>query len=254
MSIKRKIYLALIGIFAVVFVASVAMLGLTMVRYEEADAVYDDLRDRFVSAANPATPPVAEETAPAEPVIPPIQIDFDLLCRENADVVGWLYCEGTVINYPVVQRPGDNTYYLHRGLNGRYLVSGTIFVDGRCGGIAAGWNHIIYGHNMDNGTIFGSLVKYKDQSYYEEHPVLWYLTPEGNWRIDLFAGLVTDVKSDVYTPAVSSDSLTKFRESSTFVSPVPVSASDAVITLSTCSYEFNNARYVVMGKLTPATQ
>lgn len=241
---KRKIYLIIGCIFLAVFVVSASMLFITLNRYNKANAVYNDLQNRLVE---PAKEDTQKETAP-------ISVDFGALLKENADVKGWLYCEGTPINYPVVQAK-DNDYYLHKDLAGNYIINGTLFVDCRCPIPEAGQNYIIYGHNMNNGTMFGTLTKYKDQGYYDEHPILYYLTPEKNYKIELFAGMVTAAGSEVYTPQFKT--LEDFSEyingriaASTFSSNVEVTKEDKVITLSTCSYEFNNARYAIFGKLT----
>lgn len=269
---KRKIYLILGCIFAATFVVSTAMVCLTLYRYRQADVLYGDMQYRYVTTVSQGEKPPSESAAPSEPaqspgdspqqdpiepVIAPIRVDFDALLQENSDVVGWLYCEDTPINYPIA-RSGDNDYYLHRDLSGSYLYSGTLFVDYRCAAVGVAQNHIIYGHNMKNDTMFGTLSEYKEQSYYDAHPVLWYLTPDGGYRIDLFAGMVTASDSEVYTPSFSGEEtfsafLQNILESSTFVSDIPVSEEDAIVTLSTCSYEFGNARYVVFGKLTALT-
>lgn len=266
---KRKILLVLACIFGATFVVSASMIGLTLHRYRQAEVLYSDLQDRYVSPVSqeaeqpsgsaessvPAqTPDDTSQQEPVETVIAPIRVDFDALLQENSDVVGWLYCEDTTINYPVVQSR-DNDYYLHRDLNGSYLSSGTLFVDYRCAAVGIAQNHIVYGHNMKNSTMFGTLGKYKEQAYYDAHPVLWYLTPDGGYRIDLFAGMVTAADSEVYTPSFAGAEpfgafLQDIQAKSTFVSDVPVTGADAIVTLSTCSYEFGNARYVVFGRLT----
>ncbi len=115
---------------------------------------------------------------------------FEKLTAEYPDTVGWLYCEGTPINYPVVQSK-DNLRYLRRLPDGRYNAAGSLFADYRCKEVAASGNYIIYGHNMKNGSMFGTLVRYKSQNYYDEHPTLYYLTPERTFRIELIAGFVT---------------------------------------------------------------
>lgn len=254
---KRKIYLALSIVFVLVFVGSVAGIGITLYRYRQADEVYSDLQYRYVVPIPQETEQTSDDTVMPEQneiAVTPISVNFDALTQENGDIVGWLYCEDTPINYPVVQSH-DNDYYLHRDLNGKYLVSGTLFTDYRCSTVGTDQNHIIYGHNMKNNTMFGTLVKYKDQDYYNEHPILYYLTPEKNYAIELFAGMVTTADSEVYTPEF--DGAEKFKTflqnikaKSTFVSDVSVNEADHIVTLSTCSYEFGNARYVIFGKLT----
>lgn len=89
--------------------------------------------------------------------------------------------------------------------------------------------------------------------YYDEHPVLYYLTPDDDYKIELYAGLVVKRDSVIYSPnprkSEFAEFLTYAKEHSTFQSDVEITEDDTLITLSTCSYEYNNARYIVMGKL-----
>ena len=212
--------------------------------YKTADKANTELQERFVQEVDPPTEPIAAE----ETVQMPISIDFDALKQENSDIVGWIYCPDTPINYPVVKGK-DNNQYLRADLNGKYLVSGTIFTDYRNGAVGEDPNYIVYGHNMKNSTMFGTLVKYKEQSYYDAHPILYFLTPESNYIIELCAGAIVKRDSDIYQTAPQESTITDIIAKSTFNSEVEIVAEDSIITLSTCSYEFNNARYVVIGKL-----
>ena len=178
----------------------------------------------------------------------PIRIDFEALQTENNDIVGWIYCPDTPINYPVVKGK-DNNQYLRADLKGKYLVTGTIFVDYRNGNIGADSNYILYGHNMKNSTMFGTLVKYKEQAYYNAHPIMYYLTPNGNYLIELFAGTVVKDDSDIYQLTPQQATVEDLKAKSTFVSAFTTDITDSIITLSTCSYDFNNARYVLLGRL-----
>lgn len=242
------IIVLLVGIMAF----SAVMIIKTMWEYSKADDIYESLQNEFVETKqeNTDTDDTESNTEPIETA--PISVDFALLQEQNSDIVGWLYCPDTPINYPVVQGK-DNSQYLRADLNGKYLVSGTIFADYRNGAFGEDANYIAYGHNMKNGTMFGSLVKYKEQSYYDEHPVLYYLTPDDDYKIELYAGLVVKRDSVIYSPnprkSEFAEFLTYAKEHSTFQSDVEITEDDTLITLSTCSYEYNNARYIVMGKL-----
>ena len=205
---------------------------------------------------DPSTGPADPEAAALSDAIP-ILVDFALLQEENKDIVAWIYCEDTVINYPIVQGE-DNQYYVRRLTDGSYNTAGTLFLDFRNSGDLSDCNSIIYGHNMTNDTMFGTLVEYKDQAYYEAHPTLWILTPERAYRIDLLAGLVTS-SDDLSTYCFYGDTselhagLEKSMAESTFDAGVTdVSAIHQIVTLSTCTYEHPTARYVVIGSMTAA--
>ena len=247
---KRKMYLAICIILAIIFIVSSTEVGITLYGYYKADKSYGDLQNRYVISRE-----TEQATEEEEKEIAPISVDFKKLLSENADIIGWLYCENTPINYPVVQA-ADNDYYLRRDLHGEYLRTGTLFADFRCSEIGTGQNHIIYGHNMKNSSMFGTLVNYKDQKYYDAHPVLYYLTPETDYKIELFSGFTADADSDIYRTEIGDTDayeafLQELSAKSTFKAGISLSGEDHLVMLSTCSYEFNNARYVVFGKLTP---
>lgn len=221
---------------------------------EPTEAVQEKLPESTPDPDSEASEPAE---MPAEPSLAdtiPLSVDFDILQSENPDIVAWIYCADTPINYPVVQGE-DNQYYLRRLSDGSYNASGSIFMDFRNAADLSDLNSLIYGHNMTNDTMFGSLVEYKDQDYYDEHPELWILTKECAYRIDAIAGVVTRSDSDIYrifeTPEELNEHLQSVVKNSTFVSNYDLESVERIVTLSTCSYEYNTARYVVIGNMIP---
>ena len=108
---------------------------------------------------------------------------------------------------------------------------------------------------MKNGSMFKSIVGYRKQEYYDAHPVIYFLTPEHDYKIELFAGYTTPADSDTYTFMFSDrDSFMSYISEcvsqSDFSSEVEVTENDRIMTLSTCTYEYSDARYVVQGRLT----
>lgn len=182
----------------------------------------------------------------------PIEIDFNVLKNKNKDIVAWIYSEGTPINYPIAQAK-DNDYYLRRLLDGTYNQSGTIFMDYKNNSNFEDYNTIIYGHNMKNDTMFGTLTNYKKQEYFNKHQSMYLFTENKNFKIEVFAGYITSSESDIYNFPKSIDANEKLiktaLEKSTFKSDVNVNSDDKIITLSTCSYDYENARYVLFGVL-----
>lgn len=182
-------------------------------------------------------------------------VDFDALLAINPDVVAWIYIEGTNINYPVVQGQ-DNSYYLNRLLDGTYNGAGTIFLDYRNKSDLSDRNSVLYGHHMQNGTMLHQITKYKEQSFYDEHPVCLVMTPNGNYKLEFFAGYVIDMNSQAWKMEFASDEeytqwLDDAISRSTFTSTVQPTAQDRVVTFSTCTYEYNDARFVLVGVLKP---
>ena len=179
----------------------------------------------------------------------PINVDFSLLKEKNQDIVGWIYFKDTPINYPVVQAK-DNQYYLHRLINGEYNASGSIFMDYRNDPNLEDNNTIIYGHNMKSDEMFGTLQNYKNQEYYENHKIIYYFTQEKNYEIKLVAGYTVSLEDDIYNlNEINQEQKEKILQKSDFKSDVNISQNDKLITLSTCSYEYEDARYILIGIL-----
>lgn len=181
-------------------------------------------------------------------------INLDLAKQLNSDITAWLYCPDTVIDYPVCHGD-DNSYYLTHLADGTYNRNGCLFVDCKNSSDFSDNNTIIYGHHMASGKMFASLIKYKDQDYYEEHPIIYLTTEEGNYKIELFSGYVTEIGSSAYTmnfctAKERTEWLKEISNKSDFTAnAMTISSKDRIITLSTCAYDFQNARYVVHGKL-----
>lgn len=180
-------------------------------------------------------------------------VNFEALRVINPDVVAWIYIEGTSVNYPVVQG-ADNRYYLNRLFDGGYNSAGTIFMDYRNEGDMSNRNIIFYGHNLKNGSMFEAITEYKDQSFYDDHPVCLIMTPEENYTLEFFAGYVTDMNNQAWKLEFGSDEEFKLWlddavSRSEFSSDVNPTAQDRVVTFSTCTYEYDNARFVLHGIL-----
>lgn len=245
-----------------VFVYSSYKLASTYHQYHEAERYYTEQAGKYAGSAEPApTPPPSSERPelPAETEEPrevsPRTVDFPALTAECPDVRAWLYGPDTVIDYPVVQSI-DNDYYLHRFMDGSYNTSGTLFMDFRCPGDFTGKHIVIYGHHMQNGSMLASLVEYQNQEYYDAHPILYLNTPNGDYKLEVFSAFVTWYDSRVYLFGFSDeqefvDWYTLLQSYSDFQSDVELHPEDRIVTLSTCTYDYDNARYVVMARLVP---
>lgn len=191
-----------------------------------------------------------------EPTLPPTpQVDFDSLRAVNPEIVAWLSIGGTNIDYPVAQH-SDNDYYLHHLFTGEWNSSGCLFMDCHNQSDFSGRHTTIYGHHMDNGTMFQNPMYYKDQSFYDGHPTAQLFTPGGTYTVEFFAGYVTSVDGNAWqldfaTDVEFEDWIVNAKAKSLFESPVTPIIADEIVTLSTCSYEFYNARFVLHGRLIP---
>lgn len=202
-----------------------------------------------------AVTPVIEEE-PERPEFSekaPINVDFAYLQKINPDVKAWLYCEDTPINFAIMQST-DNSYYLSHLADGSAGNYGSVFIDYRCAGDLSDRNTIIYGHDMQNGSMFGELDFYREQEYYEEHKVMYLLTPEQNYRLDAVCGFLHTIDSILYELPAEADGVVNAVwtgiSRSTFHSDIIPEESDRFITLSTCAYDFDGARYAMMFRMT----
>ena len=242
---KKVIKIILLAICLCVFIFS----AYNIYKYLSEENANKKLNNELMEKAIIETPNDNNDNAQENEDILLISVDFSVLKQENEDIVGWLYLEDSPINYPVVQS-NDNDYYLRRLVNGEYNIAGSLFMDYRNDSNLEDNNTIIYGHNMKNNTMFGSLQEYKNQNYYDNHKVMYYFTPEKNYIIELFTGYTISVESDIYDLSIiDSSKLEELISKSDFESNTKVTEEDKIITLSTCAYEYDGARYVVMGVL-----
>ena len=196
----------------------------------------------------------SEDTAETEEVI---VIDEGLLAlhEENPDCIYWIRIPDTQIDYPVMYHPQEKDYYLKKDFYGEYAYAGSIYLSDYCDPEESD-NLILYGHHMNNGSMFASLANYKQEGYLEQHPVLYYYTPDQVYMLQVFACFVTGGDSDVYafnfaTRDQFQEFINRMYSRSNFDSGVQVTSSDHIMTLSTCSYEYDDARYVVLCKIVP---
>jgi len=200
---------------------------------------------------------VPEETFPLPYGVVLPEVDWDALREINPNAIAWIILEGTPINYPIVQ--GENNYhYLNHLFDGRRNRGGTIFADTYNRSGFRDHNTILYGHNMRDGSMFAAIRNFREQGFFDAHPMAFLLTPERNYVIRFFAGHTTEVGSPNWQIRFTGEAefaawIEENRLLSDFVSDVEVSASNRVVTLATCttSWEFDDVRYVVVGRLMP---
>ena len=257
------------AVFALLILLLLGVMGYSLWQIVDITSEYRGGTDSYSELEQfvviPETEPVKEEitkptqageiTEPStEPEIAWPEVDFDALAQVNDDVVAWIYVPGTAINYPVVQGT-DNDYYINHLFSGKRNSSGCIFLDCGAEGDFTSVNSVLHGHHMKNGSMFAAVCKYKTQSFYDEHPTGMLVTPGGNYEIRFFAGYVCGTDSDAWDIGFRGEAyaewLDKRIRKSYFDSDVIPTPADRVITLSTCSYEYDNARFVIHGILVP---
>ena len=184
----------------------------------------------------------------------PIKVDFEGLKKINPDVDGWIYCPGTVIDYPVMHGLSNDTY-LHHSYDKTYNASGSIFVDERNQRNFADPVTILYGHHMASGAMFATLQWWQLGSYREEHPIMWLLTPEQDYKVELYSAYTTSAYSNTYEIPLAGTDPSNYiwmaeNSSDWHINPDLDPAAHYIV-MSTCAYIFEDARSVLHGKLMP---
>ncbi len=182
-------------------------------------------------------------------------VDFAKLENLNEDVVAWLYYKDTKINYPIVQGT-DNNKYLSTRFDGNYSAGGTLFVEYSIKKPFNHFNTVVYGHHMRDGSMFGDLKKLKDEDYAKEHPRFELITKKGKYHLDIWAFLNEPADCPLYNTNIDSEEqrqkyIDDVGKLAQYRTDVKVKPSDKLVVLSTCAYEYEDARYIVIGKLTP---
>jgi sortase B len=211
------------------------------------------------TSAQEPEPEIEEEPEPEEePYTSPI--DFETLWAQNPDVIGWLDIPGTDITYPLLQRVGDDTYYLDHDIDGNKSSDGCLFTE-------AAYNQadfsdpvtLIYGHHMKSGAMFGNLQKiYSDADRFaEDNEIIIYL-PDQELHYTIFAAVPYDNRHILYTyDCTEADQFLAFLNTITsvraiganFAEDLTVTEEDQLIVLSTCLSGNHNGRFLVLARL-----
>jgi len=172
----------------------------------------------------------------------------------HLDAVGWLTVPNTQIDYPFVQSV-DNDTYLYLDLDQRPSAAGTIFMDYRNSSEFADFNTILYGHHMRSGSMFGTLQQFNTRSFFEENKRGTIFLANKTYEIEFMAFVVIAPNDMViYNPVITEEAdklafLDHVRDIARYYRDIDATTSDRIVTLSTCNYEFNDARMVLIGRL-----
>ena len=298
---KRRLF---IGILLIIFLGAAGGMCSVLLQYQKSRNFYSQAAEQYTSLVLSDVSDGSEETGtdsgdstPAgENSLDtkdrlsekaPLVVDFEALQAVNPDIIGWIYCADTIINYPVLQGE-DNDFYLQHSYEKSPLKQGSIFIDVENKDDLSDRNTIIYGHHMKDGSMFSVLHSWRNQEFYEEHPVMWLLTPKQDYKIVLFSGYTASAYSDTYTifpeEAYSGNAEKSLRERSPKAYQELETYLDSCakktnfrpeqswqelcrweeqegdgeeyqeyryVLLSTCAYEFDDARFVLHGVLIP---
>jgi sortase B len=259
---RKKLRIAAMLLLGLIFAGSIGMLIYRNAEYKEGEETYaeaealvqmPDLED--LSSLDSELP---EDGADLPVYVDPYadalrNMDFTALREVNAGVLGWIMIPGTVVSYPLLQG-ADNTYYLTHTWKKWTSAVGAIFMDCQNSRDLSDFNTIIYGHRMNNGSMFASLKNYKKQSYWSAHPYIYITDDNGSYRYDIFAAYEVSTAGKTYQIGFSGDEakqafLDYCLEQSVISTGITPTVHDRVVTLSTCTGNGHATRWVVQGRL-----
>ena len=207
------------------------------------EAIFDELAE-----AAEETPIDSEKSS---------ETSFESLFTENSDMVGWIFIEGTGVNYPVMQTKDSPNYYLKRNFNKEYSDLGVPYVQENCD-LSANDNIIIYGHHIKGGKMFGSLDKFTSKSFYDKHRIIQFntLTEQREYQIiAVFKTIAYSASGFRYYDFVNAEDEADFnayvsrcKELALYDTGVTAKYGDRLLTLSTCKRFVENGRLVVVAK------
>lgn len=256
---KKNIYKIILGFCLVIIVVASVNIYLLTREYQKGINEYKRL-EKYVEVVKepeaqlPSQQDQALEEETAESVIPvSLEIDFNQLREINDDIVGWLYYEPLDLSYPIV-RGDDNEYYTHYTFENEKVSSGAIFMDFLNRKDFSDYNTIIYGHNMRNGTMFGSLKKLmNDTTIVEEDPYFYVFTEDKAFMYEIASLYITNVESETYNLIASEedqqDYIEYIQKVSSWYWDKEITSADKIVTLSTCHGLHSDNRTVVHGVL-----
>lgn len=182
------------------------------------------------------------------------KIDFDALRALNEEVCAWIYIPNTSIDYPVVAGE-DNDYYISHNANREKNRAGAIFLDYTSDPSFLDRHTLVYGHRMNDGSMFADLHKYEDKAFLGENPEVFIYLPDGSVNVyRIFRAGVVDERNEAYITSFEDDAafgeyLKQMEKGDGYVGSVAVTPQDRIVTLSTCVRGQETDRYVVQAVL-----
>lgn len=264
---KKKKYTVLFWVFLIIFVVAGGYAVYYQTVKAQREKAYEELAEEVKTEVTPtaaAVSPTPTETP--EPVVTPteepkpeivIPVDFEALQEENPDIYAWIEISETKVDYPIVQSSTDDAYYLDHTIAGEQGYPGSIYTESLNQKDFSDRNTVIYGHNMKDESMFGSLKHYVDPTYMREHPEVVIYTPEHIYTYQVFAAVTYDdrhiLKSFDFSEndgfKVFLDSVSSVQNiASHYDKDVELTTEDRIITLSTCNSNATQ-RFLVMAVL-----
>jgi sortase B len=280
MILNKKKYVVIIITCFMILAALLIIVIKWQIENNENEKVNDyiaSIADSTIDATTQETPLQTEEDTPSvsntlkttQPPAPEPKIkykensrniNFAALQEENNDIIGWIEIPGTVIDYPIVQT-FNNDYYMDYNVKKGESIAGAIFMDSDNHSFED-VNIVIYGHNLNNGTMFAALHKYEEESFYEKNKYINIYTPKGQLTYEIFAVYETDDSRILYQADFDNkeyyqsylDSVLNGDNKYYILEDIKVTTDDNIISLSTCVRNKAKSRFILQGVLLDETQ
>lgn len=271
---QKNIYKILCIILLIILIVVLVMWGHSILVEKSAAKTYEKLQESVNSDASDtktqASETAQQSTQVSENVgdtetnshkeqydIPQKNLDWEELEAVNPDIYAWIYIPNTNIDYPVLQRSGDNDYYLEHNLDGSRGKPGCIYTEDLNSKEFTDYNTVIYGHNMKSGAMFRTLHDFEDKSFFDNNQYVYIYTKDRTLVYKIFAAYTNDAKhilnsNDFTSEQGLSDYLEKvFKKAQAegyLRDDVAVTGENAILTLSTCTTS-SDKRYIVQAVL-----
>ncbi|MCL2300302.1 MAG: class B sortase [Firmicutes bacterium] len=229
---RRKIYLLLLLLAAAALAFSGWQFAKAAREQEQSDA-----QSRMKPGDSPEQPP-----------------DFGALQAENPDIIGWITIAALGVDYPITQTT-DNSYYLTHTAQRIENRLGSLFLDFRNSSDFSDFNSVVFGHYISRGgKMFGQLHRMREQATFDQITEGTLHTPGGTYRLEIFASVLASSTSEFYqyifpSPESRRVHLERIREKAVCWRDIGLTPEDRVVTLSTCSYEYDGARTLVIARI-----
>ena len=283
---SKILYWGLISLLILIIVVCAGLIAMKLITDAQDKKMYTELQgmrnevtrptmdlenvrpdELFATDDEPTRPDTGTSTDPSNPVsptVPPsiddtVLFEYQPLYELNRDMVGWIQIEGTAIDYPVVQSPYEMNFYLRRNFYKEDATCGTIYVREACNVELPSDNVTLYGHNMRNGTMFADLLKYKKQSFWNDHRYVNFDTLHEYRTYEVFAvfqttadltkGFSYHVYDTFATEKAFNEYVSTCKNLSMYNTGITPVFGEKLLTLSTCDKTISDGRLVVVCRM-----
>lgn len=223
----------------------IGFLAYYYIRLQENKKIYEDLQSQTETqtlAAETEEKIAETEQSQTKPDIP---VDFEKLWEINPEIYAWIEIPGTSVAYPIVQSASDNSYYLNHTIEGMAGYPGSIYTEGINSKDFRDFNTLIYGHDMEDGSMFGGLYQFADPDYLKNHETLIIYTPEHKLTYRIFMSLTYDDRHIMGSFDFSEKEEREAYLASIGNTDTEVTADSKIVTLSTCIATQPSNRFLV---------